>query len=106
MNNQINLSLGTHVAQPSPGICDAIKHRLALSEPCTLEELMDAVTDDCGIGVEHLLPVTILAIAALITSEEICQYIDRQPLDEPLDYSWVLSEEAAIEKRDRALSGN
>ena len=74
-------------------ICDEIKTWLAVSEPCTLEELMGAVAQGCGIGTEVLLPQTILAIAALITSQEICQYVDRQLLDEPLDYSWLLSKE-------------
>ena len=78
----------------TPETRDAIMRRLATSEPCTLEELMDAIADDCGIGIEDLLPQAILAIASLISSEEICQYADRQLLDEPLDYSWLLSKEA------------
>lgn len=73
-------------------ICDEIKTWLAVSEPCTLEELMGAVAQGCGIGVEVLLPQVILAIAALIISGEICQYVDRR-LDCPLEYSWLLGEE-------------
>jgi len=82
----------TTTATQQEEICDEIKNWLAVSEPCTLEELLGAVAQGCGIGVEVLLPQVILAIASLITSEEICQYVDRR-LDKPLEYSWLLGEE-------------
>ena len=75
-----------------PQVCEAIKRRLAKSEPSTLEELMDSVADDCGIGLEELVPETILAIASLMISEEICKYVDPR-LEYALDYSWLLGEE-------------
>jgi len=74
-------------------VCDVILDRLAKEEPCTLVSLMDAVFEGCGICNEDLMPQTIIAIVALMDSNEICRYVDEKPLDGALDYSWMLSKE-------------
>ncbi len=70
----------------------AIKIFLAEQEPATLEEICEEIRVQCEIRRQTLLPVVITAIAALQERGEICEY-DQPPLDDPLEYAWVLSEE-------------
>jgi hypothetical protein len=71
---------------------DAIVSHLAACEPCTLEEILEEVRVVCEVRRQILLPTTITAIAALQDTGKICEY-DQMPLDDPLEYAWVLSEE-------------
>ncbi len=70
----------------------AIVNCLAASEPCTLEELLEEVRVQCEVRQQILLPTVITAIASLMEAGTICEY-DQPPLDDPLEYAWLLSEE-------------
>jgi hypothetical protein len=70
----------------------AIKSFLAAQEPATLEQICEEVRVLCEVRRQTLLPTVITAIAALQEKGEICEY-DQPPLDDPLEYAWVLSEE-------------
>jgi hypothetical protein len=73
-------------------IQDAIVNHLADCEPCTLEEILEEVRIQCEVRRQILLPTVITAIAALQDAGKICEYI-QSPLDDPLEYAWLLSEQ-------------
>jgi hypothetical protein len=71
---------------------DAICNYLAACEPSALEEILEEIRIQCEVRRQILLPTVITAIAALQDTGKICEY-DQMPLDDPLEYAWVLSEE-------------
>lgn len=77
----------------SQDIRSTITRLLAAQEPCTLEEILEEVRIQCGINRNRALPETITAIAALQSTGAICEY-EQTPLDDPLEYAWLLSEDS------------
>lgn len=73
-------------------IAQAIKDLLAASEPCTLQEICEEIRAQCSVSPQNLLPQVIAAIAYLQDKGEICEYL-QLPIDDPLEYAWLLSEE-------------
>jgi hypothetical protein len=71
---------------------DAIVNHLAACEPCTLEELLEEVRIQCEVRRQSLLPTVITALHCLMEAGKICEY-DQMPLEDALEYAWVLSEE-------------
>lgn len=71
---------------------DAIVAYLEASEPATLPELLEEIRVHVGVRRQNVLPVAIAALNALMKSGKICEY-DQCPLDDPMDYAWLLSDE-------------
>ena len=78
-------------------IQNEIVNYLAACEPVSLEEILEVVRSRCKVRAEILLPTSITAISSLQEAGTICEY-DQPPLDDPLEYAWVLSEERFGEK--------
>jgi hypothetical protein len=74
---------------------DCIVAFLAAQEPATLPEIMQEVNAQLGISNQNILAYTIAALASLMTAGTICEYeqYEQMPLDDPMDYAWVLSHE-------------
>lgn len=72
-------------------IKDAIQNYLAACEPCTLEEILEEVRVTCEIRRQILLPSVIPVLAEMMEEGIICDY-DQMPIEDPLEYAWVLSE--------------